>query len=101
VDRPLDPGEMVLIKVSFKNPCEQEDDSACEAVLYRRRVVPLVTRVTRATSSHGRRGARIAARIESMTEEDRRFFMKKYFGQNEEEAFELELEGKHIRFAAN
>lgn len=92
-------GEMVLIKASFKNACEIEDEEQHDEVLYRRRVVPFVTRVTDATAVPGDRHFRVDALIENIAGEDRDFFFSKYFELGEgEQPLALELEGKHISF---
>ena len=99
LDQPVDQGEMVLIKASFKNACEGDCDAEDDSVLFRRRVVPFVTRVTRSKQVKGNGCFHISTKIESMTAEDRSFFFKKYFDTDEEKTLQLELEGKHIRFA--
>ena len=99
VNQPLDQGEMILIKASFKNACES-DTEADDQVLYRRRVVPFVTRVTEANPNREKRSIRVSARIESITDEDRHFFYKKYFESTEErDPLSLEIEGKHIQLS--
>ncbi|GEM_PF-6980087 len=97
VNGPIDKGEIILIKASFKDSCEStnEDD---DSVLYRRRVVPLLTRVERAQVD-GQRSMRVNARIENMTDEDRQFFYRRYFDNTQDEAFELDVEGKKITYA--
>jgi hypothetical protein len=96
VDHEVQPGEVVLIKASFKNAC---DCGADNEALFRRRVIPLLTRVAKADRVNGNGHFRVCSTIENMTEDDRVFFFKKYFEPDDTVPLELELEGKHIRFA--
>ncbi|MBZ0274189.1 hypothetical protein K8I61_19275 [bacterium] len=97
VARALAAGDVVLVKASFKNACEAETEEEDERVLFRRRVVPFVTRVARvAGGSPGE--SRITARIENMTDADRRFFMDKYFSADSKERAGIEIEARLIDF---
>ena len=97
VTGPIDQGEIVLIKASFKDSCESTNEND-DNVLYRRRVVPLLTRVEQAQLD-GERVMRVNAHIENITEEDRLFFYRKYFDNTQDETFELDVEGKKITYA--
>ncbi len=99
IDHHVSLGEMVLIKASFKNACELDDEEQRDDVLYRRRVVPFITRVVEASRVPDKGHFRVAAMIENIAGEDRDFFFSKYFELGEgEEPLALELEGKHISF---
>jgi len=102
VNHPVEKGEIVLIKASFKNACETEEETEDENVLYRRRVVPFITRVRQAYEperAKKNRRVRVKAKIERITDEDRRFFLRKYFATTSEtDPLNLEMEGKRICF---
>ncbi|MDP8222765.1 MAG: hypothetical protein P9L99_05340 [Candidatus Lernaella stagnicola] len=95
----IDQGELVLIKASFKNACENEETGGEDAVLFRRRVVPFLTRVTRAVRAGKSGRFLLRLKIENITDDDRTFFFTKYFEPGARHAIEMEFEGKHIRFA--
>jgi hypothetical protein len=98
----INAGDVVLCKASFKNPCEPDlEDLAEESyskIMYRRRVVPFLTRV-RSVNPDEESGRRfITANIESITPSDKIFFYNKFFANEKEERLALDIEGKHIIF---
>ncbi|MCB1154280.1 MAG: hypothetical protein H6684_04440 [Deltaproteobacteria bacterium] len=93
----LTAGDVVLIKASFKNPCENEEEED-EQILYRRRVVPFVTRIKRVYSPRKSGERRVTASIENITESDKKFFFEKFFAADEEERSRLDIEGRRIDF---
>jgi len=94
---PVEKGEIVLIKASFKDLCEGAETED-ETVLYRRRVVPFVTRIK--TAKMQGESMRVSASIERITDEDRAYFFRKYFDSDEDAQLQLDLEGKRIHFAS-
>jgi len=100
LNQPIPEGEVVLIKASFKDACEAADVED-ENVLYRRRVVPFVTRVKKALAGKKQKGVVVSAQIENITEDDRSYFYRKYFAENDTggNPLEMDIEGKHIIFA--
>ncbi|MCZ7584842.1 MAG: hypothetical protein M5R36_16760 [Deltaproteobacteria bacterium] len=95
----LSAGDVVLIKASFKNPCENEPEADDDArVLFRRRVIPFITRVQRVSRPRKSGDRKVTAVIENITPDDRAFFYEKFFSSDPEERANLEVEGRRIDY---
>ncbi len=92
-------GDVVLIKASFKNACEEQDEEEFDPrCVYRRRVVPFVTRIESVTNLKD--GARsVRAHIERITPGDHRFFLTKYVDERDE-GITFDFEARLIRYVS-
>ena len=98
----LSAGDTILLKASFKNQCEAEDGECADGedarVMYRRRVVPFVTRVRNVIFNEPNGRRLVTADIENITASDRKFFYDKFFSLNPNDRASLDIEGKRIVF---
>jgi len=97
LDQPVDEGELVLIKASFKVSVDSNNEDE-DPSLVRRRVVPFLARVSEVTADDAGKLTQVVSVIEKILDDDRRFFFDHYFGNLDAETQDLEFEAKHIHF---
>jgi len=94
-------GDVVLIKASFINPCKDEDGAGWvedATTVFRRRIVSFVTRVTSVMPCADGERFLITAVIENITDNDRKFFFKRFFSLALRDRTNLAIAGKRILF---
>jgi hypothetical protein len=98
----VDLGDTILVKASFLNACIGQDEFGKpdkDNILYRRRVVPFVSKVKESKVIGKQKRNYIYISIESISEADCRYLYKKMEGQKGKKADMLEIEAKKITFA--
>ena len=93
-------GDTLLIKASFLNACLGHDEMGNpdeDNILYRRRVVPFVTRVTDCRPIGKKKRNRIFINIENISETDCSYLYRK-MADGTKESNMLEIEAKKITF---
>lgn len=95
-------GDTILVKASFLNACFGQDDEGNldeNNVLYRRRVVPFVTKVKDIKRFDEKRRKKLMLDIENISQADCRYLYKKMSLGKAKKGDILEIEAKKITFS--
>ena len=95
-------GDTILVKASFLNACYGQDEQGNrdeENVLYRRRVVPFVTKVREIKKIGENRRKKLMLNIENISQADCNYLYKKMNLGKAKKGNLLEIEAKKITFS--
>ena len=98
----VDTGDTLLVKASFLNACVGKDEMGNpdeDNIMYRRRVVPFVTKVNGSKIVGKEKRNRISVNIENISEPDGKYLYRKMSPENLKKNELLEIEAKKITFA--